>query len=447
MGKLHQRKQGLLVRSILARIKGEKVPWAEDMPPVHDEPVPEPNRSILLRFYETLAAEELSIGRTAVLLGNMYRVSIWLGHRPFREITKEDTVELVQRIKSAKGKRRTRAVLNAGYAERTIEGYKCSIKKFWKWLKPQDDPNSFPPEVRWIKLKRVKNNLRPSDIWSPEEVNKLAQVAGSSRNRAFVLGLFGSGCRIEEFLTIRRKDVVFDNYGCRVFVEGKTGPRTVRLTPAASVALAAWLDDHPLKESEAPVWINTHLRQIPNRWLGYDWAHRLLKRLARRAGIDKPIRPHLLRHSLATYYAPLMTDSVRNMHFGWVQGSRMPEVYTHLSGCRVDDQLLAVFGMKKVDPETNKALDVTHCLRCRTENTPSSTQCCRCGFPLSDEAAWKIHERRETADALMDIITSHPEMQQLLRRIIAKEAQRRPELLRDVPHGHAGKHPSRNTQR
>jgi ribosomal protein L37E len=244
------------------------------------------------------------------------------------------------------------------------------------------------------------------------------------RDRAFILGLFGSGCRIGEFLPLRRKDVVFDEYGCHVLVDGKTGSRRVRLTPAASVALAAWLDVNPGKQPDAPVWINIQVRHvIPDRHLSYDWAHEMLRGLARRTGIGKPIRPHLLRHSLATYYAPRLTEAVMNEHFGWRQGGRTAAIYTHLSGKQVDDQILAAFGKKKIDPETNMAVDVVRCLRCGLENVPTSVQCGKCGFPLSDEAARKLLQRRQMADAILDRLTSRPEFVEAVGEMLTEESQ------------------------
>ena len=213
----------------------------------------------------------------------------------------------------------------------------------------------------------------------------------------------------------------FDKYSAHIIVNGKTGPRRIRLSPAGSVALAAWLDVHPNKERDAPIWINIQIRStIPDRHLSYDWAREMLKGIAKRAGIEKKIHLHLMRHSLATYYAPRLTEAVMNEHFGWRQGGRTASIYTHLSGKQVDDQILAVYGKKKVDEQDRKSVNIIKCHRCGLKNTPASIQCGKCGFPLTEKAAQELHERREKSDQLMNALVSNPEFMKLAQKFLQK---------------------------
>jgi integrase/ribosomal protein L40E len=421
---LHQENQTL--NTLLARIKGEHIERKRhDSEPMFEEPVPEPNCSKLLMFHRSLVTEELSLGRICVLLGNMYRISIWLNHRSFEQLTRDDIIDLIEKIKAIRTKKRGKESKMEGYAVQTIESYKITIKKFWRWLRnpglmPKElKETAYPPEVNWIKRRKSKNGLLPKDVWTPEEINKVAALVGNTRDKAFILGLFGSGCRIGEFLLLKREDIVFDEYTAQILVDGKTGSRRVRLTPAATLAMSAWLDVHPNKSPEVPVWVNIQVRkEIPNQHLSYAWAYKLLRDLAKRAEINKPIRPHLLRHSLATYYAPKLTEAVMNEHFGWQQGGRTASIYTHLSGKQVDDQILSVFGRKKVDLRSNKAVDIVLCQRCGLENTPSSMQCRKCGFPLTEKAAMKLHERRKKADELMNRLMENPKFLSVLERFL-----------------------------
>jgi len=191
MDRLYLHSEDRTIKTLLARIKGELIKRGpKDSDPMYDQPVPEPNRSKLLDFYRSIVTEELCMGRVSVLLGNMYRISIWIDHKPFESLTRNDIVDLVEKIKGIRIKRHAKGVLAEGYAEQTIESYKITIKKFWRWLKnPGLMPNElkqlpYPPEVSWIKRKKSKNGLLPKDIWTPEEVNKVAGLASNMRDRA-----------------------------------------------------------------------------------------------------------------------------------------------------------------------------------------------------------------------------------------------------------------------
>jgi ribosomal protein L37E len=109
-----------------------------------------------------------------------------------------------------------------------------------------------------------------------------------------------------------------------------------------------------------------------------------------------------------------------NEHFGWRQGGRTAAVYTHFSGKQVDDQILAAFGKKKIDPETNVAVDVVRCLRCGLENVPTSVQCGKCGFPLSDDAARNLVQRRQRADEILDLVIRDPGVLEAIRGALAE---------------------------
>ncbi len=412
MEELH--KESRSIETLLARIKGEKVGrHKRGGIPMYNDPVPEPNRTKILCFYRYCISEELSAGRVGVLLGNIYRISCWINHRPFEDMTKEDVIDLIEKIKQIKIKARGSKKINDRYEEQTIESYKITVKKFWKWLKGTED---YPSEVSWIKRKKKKNGLLPEDIWKPEEVIKLAEVCDNPRDRAFVIGLFSSGCRIGEYLLLRRRDIIFDEYGCQLLVNGKTGSRRVRMVVGA-FELASWLDMHPDKRPEAKVWIGFKSRKPAS----YEFAHFLLRRLKKKAGINKKCNPHLFRHSCATFYAPKLTEQVMNAHFGWQQGGRTVATYTHLSGKQVDDQILAMYGKKKIGGDAKEILKSIKCPRCDVENSPASKHCHACGFSLREDLARETLKRRKRADKIVNVATKYPELMAILERILREE--------------------------
>jgi integrase len=123
----------------------------------------------------------------------------------------------------------------------------------------------------------------PEALISPEELSKLVEAAENQRDRAFVLTHYDGGFRIGETLSMRIMNVDFDKYSAVVRVDGKTGPRRVRLT-IATPALASWLSVHPFRnEPEAPLWIGVGTVG-KNKPLSYCGARALFRRLAKKTG-------------------------------------------------------------------------------------------------------------------------------------------------------------------
>lgn len=134
----------------------------------------------------------------------------------FLNPTKDDIEELIDKIK------------HKGYEENTVEDYKTTVKRFYKWL--LSDYKEFPPEVAWIKRKsRVGRTKKPEDLITENELESVIASSRNARDRALLSTLYDSGCRMGEILTLRNKDLQFDNYGCILRVAGKTGFRNVRV--------------------------------------------------------------------------------------------------------------------------------------------------------------------------------------------------------------------------
>jgi len=65
----------------------------------------------------------------------------------------------------------------------------------------------------------------------------------------------------------------------------------------------------------------------------------MLKTAARKAGINKRVHPHLLRHTRATHLAKVLTEDQMRVYFGWSRTNHIPARYVHLSGKDVDEAL------------------------------------------------------------------------------------------------------------
>ena len=331
------------------------------------------NKQLILDFAKARLANGSSRLRVVKCMYCLRYLAKWL-NKPFGQATKQDLTALVGDLE------------NQDYAEYTKYDFKIVLKMFFKWFKGNGE--EFPEEIKWLKPKLRHNAHKlPEELLTEEEVMKIAETATSPRDKAIVMVLYETGCRIGELLSLKMKNVSFDQYGAVLRITGKTGDRRVRIISSTSL-LTNWISHYEnASEPEAPLWPP----RSTNYWAKSDAAEyasilKLIKTLAQRAGIKKKVYPHLFRHSRATFLASKLTEAQMKEYFGWTQGSEMAATYVHLSGRDVDNALLRLFhitdenGNKVVEKEPE--IKIKTCQRCREHNSPISKYCHKCGNPL-----------------------------------------------------------------
>jgi integrase/recombinase XerD len=359
------------------------------------------NKRLILEFDKYILSLGLKFERRYKYLNQLRWLSKALG-KPFAEATKEDMIRIVGSVEKE-------AITEWSKVDR-----KVAIKRFYKWLKCNDE--AYPVEVRWFRC-RIKNDrcVLPEQLLSEEDVRKLSDAAVEPRDKALIQVLYESGCRISELLTVQIKNVSFDKFGALLRVTGKTGDRRVRIV-ASAPALAAWLERHPFKgEPEAYVWIRYLHRGTKDTFpLGYNSARHLLVRLASYAGIEKRVNPHLFRHSRATALANKLTEAQMKEYFGWVQGSDMAGVYVHLSGRDVDNAILEACGKTAQGDGESEKTPLPVCDRCGTHNSSESKFCNSCGQAFGNGLWVEKISPPKKQNGVMGYLMQDPEFRDLL---------------------------------
>lgn len=256
----------------------------------------------------------------------------------------------------------------------------------------------------------------PEELLSTDDIKAMITAANHPRDEAIISVLYDSALRISELGNLRFKDVTFDRYGAKLMVDGKTGPRRVRIIYSVPY-LSYWMNMHPLKDDpDAPLWIDITKRNN-DKQIGYDAFRRLIKTTAKRAGIKKRVHNHLFRHSRATELANYLTQAQMEDHLGWYHGSEMPRTYIHLSGNDVDDAILQMHGVQK-EEEKSPQLVNTVCPICKQNNGPTSSFCANCGRALDTKSAIDIDEKKEKVTDVMQLLMSDSELNQLVQEKI-----------------------------
>ena len=324
--------------------------------------------------------------RTLVLIAERY-----LDSRTYASLTREDVMEIISTIERSR---------MSGW---TKHDYRVILKMFMIWVGKAQ-------EAGWIKTSKPRR--LPDDILSEQDVSTMIDNAKSLRDKAFVACLYEGGFRISELGGLCLKDVTFDRYGAIAMVEGKTGMRRVRLIWSVPY-LSHWLEAHPQHEDRmAPVWVKQN-----GEPLHYPAMREQLRGIAKRAGIKKKVNPHNFRHSRSTHLASKLTEAQMEEYLGWVQGSRMPSIYVHMSGRDLDRDLLKMYGLEAKQDEPVK-LKMQECPFCRTVNTAGARTCINCRKPLAvEEAMDRDDELKEMVMTMLELVSEDPKMKERLGRL------------------------------
>lgn len=144
-------------------------------------------------------------------------------------------------------------------------------------------------------------------VCSPADIGKLLQAAREEKNAVcaelICYLLYTAGLRVSELVSLRRENIQLATG--HLTLQGKGGKmRTIPLVAQAKAAIERY-DLHvklPLPVKKSAQQQPTKQRNVRTYLqLSRQSVWRLIRRLARKAGITTPVSPHVLRHSLATH--------------------------------------------------------------------------------------------------------------------------------------------------
>ena len=157
-----------------------------------------------------------------------------------------------------------------------------------------------------------KGEKYPAEVLTPGELAALiAQCSRRAptgiRNRAMIMLLSRSGLRVSEMLgdptsgrkksPMRAASVDFGSHSIRVLDPKSGHPQTRGFHPSVDDALLRWVETRKqlgLAKNGAPLFCTLDGEPVSRQYMT-----QMLKRLAARAGIDKRVHPHGLRHTFA----------------------------------------------------------------------------------------------------------------------------------------------------
>ncbi len=180
-----------------------------------------------------------------------------------------------------------------GLSASSIDTYFRTLHTFWKWATEEYALGNNP--MQGVDRPHVPKRLPP--YLTDSECQRMLQAAKQSRSGlrdwAILLTLFDTGIRAGELVGLRVKNVNFEMGTITVY--GKDAEeRCIPISEATVKALRAYLKDR-LHDPEAPVFVSTKTGEA----LTVCGLREIIRRIARAAGLQRRVYPHLFRHTFA----------------------------------------------------------------------------------------------------------------------------------------------------
>jgi len=282
--------------------------------------------------------------------------------------------------------------------------------------------------------RREVSTYKPTDLWTEEDDVLFYKYCPSLRDRCWHGVSRDTGCRPDELLKLKIKDIVVQRFEngyqiARIMVNGKTGVRNVRINNSYP-RLKDWLSNgHPYSSNpNAPLFcgvgkkntgrkLSSHTIQTP--YMNYKKYHfpklledpmvpeedkRKIKDL-----LQKPWNPYVRRHTSATEISKSLKDSVLiDQYMGWSHTGHTRQKYQHYYADDSFDAILtAMDGLMPADMMTKgqrkkDLLKPIQCPNCDEVNTPGSKFCTKCRYVLSYDGQYELEAENEKTKKELD---------------------------------------------
>jgi integrase/recombinase XerD len=241
---------------------------------------------------------------------------------PIEKITHSDITDFLWNIK------------NEGLKPRSLYRMMESLRQLYKYLNAENILENNP--TSYIATPKIPENI-PGMLTFDEVELLLASVNAadetSVRNRAMLELLYATGLRVSELINLKFSNLNLRDGFLRVIGKGLK-ERIVPFGENAKDFLCVYINRRKRKKDNLENVFITRLGKKISRvefW-------RQLKNIAAKAGIDKNITPHTLRHSFASHLL-LGGDDIRFVLEMLGHSSiATTQIYTHLDNSKLKQQ-------------------------------------------------------------------------------------------------------------
>jgi len=243
--------------------------------------------------------------------------------------------DLLGRVSEQTGKPLSRA---------TVATYLRAVSQFIRWTQREKGIN--PDDIGVMKVQRVTVPRRILDTLSREEVADLEAAATAERDKVIIRLLGDGGLRLTELLTLTTGSLHEQGRERYLKVTGKGArDRLVPVLPSVYARLQRFAKlGRPAEANSERIFVS--LRRRPSgdyEALDPRAVQQMIKAAARRAGLKKPVHPHLLRHSMATNF---LRGGGNPVTLAKILGHRdltmIQSVYSHLNNSDAHQEMMRI---------------------------------------------------------------------------------------------------------
>lgn len=377
-----------------------------------DKEVSEKNKKDFQRYLNALDVSDARIGIICVNIRKIFHltqdlVGVMNDRDSINKLFKTLKTKEFEHINAGKGKKYNLSLS-------TIETIKNVTKAYLRWHNKNKTPEGFM-DVK-SKSKAQKRDLKPEDMITGEDLTLLTSNIHSLQFKALISVMLDGGFRPSELVDINLNDIKKDGIYIVIRVnKGKTGKRDVILFRSVP-DLNKWLNSHPGKEKDSPLWIqeNNSYKEIVR--YKYPAIRKRLIELKKKIGFQKPIDLYNFRHS-ACYLAKLdnTPSELAAKKFG-----HSVKFYTETYGrLGVEDDIKRFNKLHKIgqsnDEDEAKPIE---CFACKTINEGGLTHCESCQRPLNMKEALKgYNEIQNLKDQMAEMIAKLNDLDAIKREL------------------------------
>ena len=186
---------------------------------------------------------------------------------------------------------------NKNYSGSTKKRIQSSINQFLKYLIDEN----YIANIEMNNISIMTEKKLPS-VLSPNEIDILIDfydhdVFISSRNKTIIDFMYSTGCRVSELINVEESDIDIEEAFVRL--EGKGSKQ--RIVPLGSKVVINLENYLQLRNKDRKNKNNKLFISKSYKNLDRTAVFRIIKSTGVKAGINKELYPHILRHSAATH--------------------------------------------------------------------------------------------------------------------------------------------------